>query len=210
MMRKWIVFCIVGIVLLSGCDNPKRPSKTNFKHAINAYFEKNGRVCIPIVQKFPLDLAASNLDDRYGTAPELAALEKAGLVHSFNTTAAIKGMMDALRGPGKPRAVKRYELTDQGKKYFQRYSTLFGQAEGFCYGQERVGSIVKWDEPMTQGGYSVTSVTYTYRVDGLATWAQLPNMQRVFPIIKMIIDQTNINQVARLHLTNNGWEVNGF
>ncbi len=201
-MRKWIGLITAGILLFSGCNNSRKPGKVNFKQAINTYFEKNGRLCIPIVERFPIDLAASNLNDRYGTAPELEALEKAGLVHSFRTTAAIKGMLDALRGPTKPQAVKRYELTDEGKKYFERYPTLLGQAEGFCYGQKRVNSIVKWDEPMTQGSYSAISVTYTYQVDGLATWAQLTDVERVFPIIKMTIDQENTDQVAGLHLTS--------
>lgn len=209
-MRKWIVLLTAGIVLFSGCDNPRKPSKANFKQAVNAYFVKNGRVCIPIVQNFPIDVAESNRDDQYGTAPELAALEKAGLVYSFRTTVAIKGMLDALRGPSKPQAVRRYGLSDQGKKYFVRYPTLLGQAQGFCYGQKQVNSIVKWDEPMTQGGYSATSVTYTYKVDGLAAWVQLPDMERAFPIIKTTIDQEKSGQVAALHLTNKGWEVNRF
>ena len=209
-MRKWIVLFTTGIVLFAGCDNSKKPSKANFKQAINAYLEKNGRVCIPMAQKFPIDVAESNLNDHYGAASELTALEKACLVRSFRTMAEIKGMLDALRGPSKPQAVKRYELTDQGKKYFQQYPTLFGQAEGFCYGQERVGSIVKWDEPTTQGEYSATSVTYTYKIGELASWAQLPEIQRAFPIIKTTIDQANSDQVAGLHLTNSGWEVNGF
>lgn len=209
-MRRWIMFFTAGVVLLSGCNGSRKPGKANFRQPINAYFDKNGRVCIPIVQKFPIDLAVSDLNDRYGITPELAALEEAGLVHSFSTTAAIKGMMDALRGPSKPQTVKRYELTDQGKKYFQQYPTLFGQAEGFCYGQERVGSIVKWDEPTTQGEYSATSVTYTYKIGELASWARLPEIERAFPIIKTTIDQSNTDQVAGLHLTSKGWEVNVF
>lgn len=74
--------------------------------------------------------------------------------------------------------MKRYELTVAGQKYFQQYPTAIRQANSFCYGQKQVDSIVKWDEPVTQGSYSVTQVTYTYKVEQLAGWAAQPSIQR--------------------------------
>jgi len=140
----------------------------------------------------------------------MAALESAGLLRSSDTTAVVHGMLDALRGPTPPQPVKRYELTVTGQKYFQQYPTAIGQANGFCYGQKQVDSIVKWDEPVTQGSYSVTQVTYTYKLEQLADWATQPGIQSTFPVVKATLDQAKTNQEIDLHLTNKGWEAGGF
>jgi hypothetical protein len=118
----------------------------------------------------------------------MAALESAGLLHSSDTTAVVHGMLDALRGPTPSQPVKRYELAAAGQKYFQHYPTAIGQANGFCYGQKQVDSIVKWDEPVMQGSYSVTRVTYTYKLGQLADWATQAGVQRTFPVIKATLD----------------------
>jgi hypothetical protein len=136
----------------------------------------------------------------------MAALEQAALVHSTATVAAIPGIF----GPGAPRPVKRYELTDEGKRYFKQTPGIFGKTGSFCYGQKTVDTIVKWTEPMTMGAFSQTEVTYTYKIVNVAGWAERPDVQRAFPNIGTTVSvASKTNQVAGLQLTNQGWEVPG-
>lgn len=209
-MKRSTVLFVSSLLLVSGCNSAKRPSDSNFKIAINQYLATNGKTCVPVLHPFPIDIPVARLHDSSGTAAEMAALESAGLLHSSDMTAVVHGMLDALRGPTPPQPVKRYELSAAGQHYFQQYPTAIGPSNGFCYGQKQVDSIVKWDEPVTQGSYSVTRVTYTYKLEELADWATQPGIQSTFPVVKATLDQAKTNQEIDLHLTNKGWEAGGF
>lgn len=204
-MRIPTILLLAAFLLLGGCTREKKLGTVNFTNAINQYLAKHGQECTYFAQAFPIDVLASELKDQSGTSAEMAALEKAGLVRGNDTTAVIHGMMGAL-GASAPRPVRRYKVTDDGKKYFQVKPGVLGQSSAFCYGQEQVDSIVKWDEPTTQDGASVTEVTYTYKFQQLADWAKLPDVEQAFPAIKSTVEQAGTNQVVEAHLTNNGWE----
>lgn len=209
-MKRSMVFCVSSLLFVCGCNSAKKPSDSNFKAAIDQYLATNGKTCIPALRSFPIDVPVARLHDTSGIPAEMAALESAGLLRSSDTTAVVHGMLDALRGPMPPQPVKRYDLTATGQKYFQQYPTAIGQANGFCYGQKQVDSVVKWDEPGTQGSYSVTRVTYTYKLEQLADWATQPDIQSTFPVVKATLDQAKTNQEIDLHLTNKGWEAGSF
>ncbi|MEO8736414.1 MAG: hypothetical protein ABI380_07715 [Edaphobacter sp.] len=149
----------------------------------------------------------SQQKEQYGIGSQLAALEQAGLVHSMNTTAIVHGMLDALQGSTLPQPVKRYELTDEGKKYYRQTVSVFGQTSSFCYGQKAVDSIVKWTDPTT-GESSQSVVTYTYKIIGLASWAEQPDVQQAFSDLRQTVNgASKTNEMAGLQLTNKGWEV---
>lgn len=205
-MRKGILTLTV-LVALSGCSNEKNPSAANFSKAINQYLASHGHACTFFAQTFPIDIPTSELKDQYGTAPQMAALEQVGLVHGSNTTAVLHGMMGAL-GPSALRSVRRYELTDEGRKYFQVKPGAFGQNGALCYGQKTVDSIVKWTQPAAMGPYTQSEVTYTYRITDLAPWAQRADVQQSFGDIRATVSGiSKADEVAGLQLTNKGWEV---
>lgn len=206
-MRRLLLISIVALLSLTACSDIKKPSDGNFTEAINRYLAKHGQACVSIGQTFPIDVTESEQNDQYGIAPEMAALEQAGLVHGSNTMAVINGMMGAL-GPTPPQPVKRYELTDEGEKYFRQTPGIFEKNGEFCYGEEVVDSIVKWTEPMTTGPSSQSEVTYTYKLVNLAAWAEQPGMQRASPDIRTTIGgASKTDRIAGLQLTNKGWEV---
>lgn len=209
-MRRFFLVPIAGCLFLVACNNVKKPSGANFTKAINQYLVNHGEACTSIGRQFPVDIPKSEQKDQYGIGPQMAALEQAGLVHSSNTTAVVHGMLDPLQGSTPPQPVKRYDLTPEGKKYFQELPAPLGQTSVFCYGQKTVDSIVKWTEPMTMGAFSRTEVTYTYRIVNLAGWAERPDVQRAFPDVGTTVSgASKTNQVAGLQLTNQGWEVPG-
>jgi hypothetical protein len=206
-MRKPTSLILTVIVAFSGCSNEKKPNAANFAKAINQYLAKHGEECTFFAQTFPIDVPASELKGQYGTAPQMAALERVGLVRGSNMTAVIRGMMGAL-GPSAPRPVRRYELTDEGEKYFQVKPGVLGQSGAFCYGHETVDSIVKWTEPAAMGSYTQSEVTYTYRIADLAPWAKQALVQQAFGDIRTTVSGiSKADETAGLQLTNKRWEV---
>jgi hypothetical protein len=142
-MRRLYFVSIAGLFVLSACNSAKNPNNINFTKAINRYLAKHGAAFTVIGRQFPIDVPRSEQGEQYGIGAKLVALEQAGLVHATETTAVVHGMLDPLRGSTPPQPVKRYELTTDGKRYFQRIPGTFGQTSGFCYGQKSVDAIVK-------------------------------------------------------------------
>ena len=207
-MRQWTVLIASSLILFSGCSNSKKPNETNLRNAIDQYLPTQNRACVTVDGQFPHDVPVG---DKSGTAAELAALEQAGVVQSVNTTAVVRSLADSLLlTPQRPKPVKRYTVSTKGQKYFQKVLDVSGRSDGFCYGHEKVASIVSWTEPQTQGSYSETTVTYTGKVPDLAAWAKLPEVQQAFPSINTTLDDLGKNQSVALHLTNKGWVVNNF
>lgn len=207
-MRKTILLPLTVLVALCGCNNERKPSAANFIKAINAYLAKHGQACALVDQTFPANVTLPEQKQQTGIGPQAAALEQAGLVRGSNTTAVVHGFMDALSGSTAPQPVRRYELTDEGKKYFRQRLVGLGQAGEFCYGQKAVASIVKWTEPAAMGPYTQSEVTYSYKIVNLAAWAQQPGIQQAFPDIRSTLqDASKPDQITGLVLTNKGWEI---
>ncbi len=210
-MRRFLLVCISATLLLTSCNDAKKPSDANLATAIDQYLSRHGEACSSINRQFPVDVPRSQPKDQYGIGAKLATLEQAGLLHASDTTAVVHGMLDALNGPTRPQPVRHYELTDEGKKYFRLIpGGVLGQTTAFCYGQKAVDSIIKRTDPVSAGGNSHTEVTYTYKITPLAAWASRADVQQTFPDIKTTVDgASKVNQVAGLQLTNKGWEVPG-
>jgi hypothetical protein len=209
-MRRFYVVSFAALIVLTACNSTKKPSDTNFTKAINQYLTKHGEACTVIGRQFPIDIPRSEQSDQYGIGPKLVALEQAGLVHATDEIAIVHGMLDPLRGSTPPQPVKRYELTADGKKYFQQIPGTLGQTSGFCYGQKSVDSIVKWTDPATVGTSSQTEVTYTYRIVDPAAWAERPEVQQAFSDIRTTVNgASKTTEVTGLQLTSTGWEVPG-
>jgi hypothetical protein len=206
-MRQWTLLIASGLILLSGC-NSKKPNEAKLRSAIDQYLLRQTKTCVAVDGKFPHDVPVG---DKSGEAADLAALEHAGLVQSTNTAAVVQSMANALSlSPKKAEPVRRYTVNSEGQKYFQKVQGTFGQSDGFCYGHQKVDSIVSWTEPQTRGDYTETTANYTYKIPDLAAWAKLPEVNQAFPSINTTLVTAGKNQSVPLHLTNNGWVVNHF
>lgn len=102
-------------------------------------------------------------------------------MQATETTAVVHGMLDPLRGSTPPQPVKCYELTEDGKKYFEQIPGTLGQTSGFCFVQKSVDSIVKWTEPTTVGSSSQTTLLGNW---GVQTGAQLASLICILQILK--------------------------
>jgi len=55
-MKRPVVFFVSCLSFVCGCNSAKKPSDSNFKAAINQYLSTNGKMCIPVMQPFPIDI----------------------------------------------------------------------------------------------------------------------------------------------------------
>jgi hypothetical protein len=198
---------VLGTLLLAGCGSKSDANLKDLSDATNAYLAKKGQLCLGVSTKWPVDLQVS--DQRPGNvkASEMAALEKVGLVHSQNTEAEYT----TLSGRPAKAKVLRYELTDEGKKFYREKDVVgLGpnkEALGdICFGQQALDKVSKTEGPVKVGDTTGATIYYTYRIDSLADWANNPDIQKVFPGIVRTLNgagKTTVNQA--LVLTAQGW-----
>lgn len=205
-MRSLRYAIFAGILLLTACNTTKKPNDANFRSAINQYLQTHGQVCTWIGQPFPVDVSETQQKSSFGIGPKMAALEQAGLVQSTDMITTVPELF----GASIQRRVRRYQPTETGHQYLQQKQVSLGQSAGFCYGTKVVDTITKWTEPTPMGPAVQTEVTYTYKITGLAPWAQRPDIQNQFGDVRAAIDGiSKTDELAGLLLTNHGWEVPG-
>ena len=212
-MKKNPCLMLLGLLLLIGCASKKDANEKNFSEALNSYLAKKGQLCLGIPSAWPIDLNEAERRSGMGTAAEMVALEKAGLVRSHETE---KEYTLPLTSRPVSAKVIRYELTDDGKTFYREKDRLgLGgnkQVQGdLCYGQQTLDKIVNWQGPTAAGDSKEAIIFYTYGIANLADWAKNPDIQKVFPGILSTIDgadKTVMNHA--LTLTDHGWEAKGF
>ena len=209
-MKKSLTWLtLFSLLVVVSCASKKDANEKNFSEALNSYLAAKGQLCLGIPSAWPVDLNEAERRSGMGTAAEMAALEKVGLVRSHE--AETEYMPPLSSRPVKTK-VLRYELTDNGKTFYREKDRLGlagnKQVQGdLCYGQQALDKIVNWQGPTAVGDSKEATVFYTYRIENLADWAKNPNIQRVFPGISSTIDgagKAQMNQV--LTLTTQGWE----
>src|SRR5579883_409848 len=200
-MRRTLYPVIVGLLLFGGCRSNRKPSETNLENAINRYLQSRGQTCTWLGQPFPINVSAAQQKLAFGIAPQMAVLEKAGLVQSSDAETNLPGIF----GGTTRQHVRRYEPTNDGKRYLRQTQAALTQSAGFCYGTKTVDSIVKWTEPTRDELASLTEVTYTYKLSNLAPWAERPDIQSEFGDIRTTVGgSSKLNETITLQLTNKG------
>jgi hypothetical protein len=209
-MKKTVLCVMVlGTLILLGCGSKNDVNEKNLSDATNANLIKKGQLCLGIVSKWPVDVPKSESQMTTGRAPEMAALEKIGLVRSHETETDFTPFSNT--SPVKTK-VLRYELTEEGKKFYREKELpgLTGAKESrgdICFGQQALDTVIKTEGPITVGDKKEMTLYYTYKIENLADWAKNPDVQKTFPGIVSTINgagKTQINQ--NLVLTDRGWE----
>ena len=209
MKKRALCAMVLGTFLLVGCGSKNDANEKNLSEATNAYLVKKGQLCLGLAAKWPVDLQESDRGPGMVRGSQMAALEKVGLVQSHETETEITPLSGA-----RPVKVKvlRYELTDDGKKFYQEKEAagLIGAKESrgdICFGQQALDTVIKTEGPITVGDKKEVTLYYTYKIENLADWAKNPDVQNTFPGIVSTINgagKTTLNQ--NLILTDHGWE----
>ena len=200
---------VLGALLLAGCGSKSDANVKDLSDATNAYLVKKGQLCLGLASQWPVDLQDSDRGQGIVRGSQMAALEKAGLVHSHETEIEITPLSGTRPVKAK---VLRYELTDDGKKFYQDKEVpgLIGEKESrgdICFGQQALDTVIKTEGPITVGDTKEMTLYYTYKIENLADWAKSPDVQSTFPGIVSTINgagKTTLNQ--NLILTDHGWE----
>ena len=193
------VNCAWGVV-------PAADEKT-LRHALQAYLSKQGNVCLGKFD-WPIDVTESDFKDGTRDAVQMPVLEKLGLVTSSDITAHRPTDADA-----EAVAVKRFELTDAGRKFYvSKDATTRGAGysrvehhRDFCAARLTIDKVVRWDESPAVDGVRQGTILYTYHVT-VADWARSPSALRVFPMVDRLIKGEGTLQLEqRMRLDRGGW-----
>lgn len=223
-MRFAVVTTTMAALALAGCADPKVASKDNFKQAINAYWAKNP-LCIdapdgsfrPVDAKpddpafpaySPAISSAKNAYERQTAmnfAYTLFPLSQAGLLKV--TTKQMKGTYS---GSPTTAMVDEYTLTDAGKAAFKDTGKRIGNVSSsahrtgkFCYGTPEVVDIVRYTEPSSAMGQTVSEVSYTYRLKDRPKWSENSALLAKEPLMAAQSGNTDARDIVVL--TNEGW-----
>jgi hypothetical protein len=209
MKNNLLCIMVLETLLLVGCGTKNDATEKNLSKATNAYLVKKGQLCLGLAAKWPVDLQDSDRGPGIVRGSQMAALEKVGLVRSHETETEITPLSGT-------RSVKvevlRYELTDDGKKFYQEKEAagLIGQKESrgdICFGQQALDTVVRTEGPIAVGDKKEMTLYYRYKIENLADWAKSPDVQNAFPGILSTLNgagKTTLNQ--NLVLTDHGWE----
>lgn len=197
-MNKFLLLvCSLVALELTGCNNPKDVSKSNFEKVINEKL-KTDKLCVQpqtasyVVRPYPVVIPIIDIGDN----PQIKEMDyfvAAGLLSSSPTTSTFGPFGIPLPRPGPARL---YSLTDKGR---QNYS---GEPKyEFCYGSPQVAKIVEYTEPADMFGSHVTRVTFVVGVKDQADWASDQAIQKRYRVVK-----PDSQAMAVLELTSEGWK----
>lgn len=216
--KNAILITVIGAMTLTACGSKTDPTEKNFAAAVETYLEKKGELCLGALV-WPVDMSASQLalKSPLSDAGKLAALEAAGLVKSEDAVVEEKSIIPPQRIYKVP--VKRYTLTDAAKPFSKEKETVFMRADGqgrkmatdLCWGNLALDEVKKWEGPMKFGDYQEARVFYTYKINGLADWANRKDIQDAYPSIKRTLEGVGSQESKHVvKLTSNGWEPKGL
>jgi hypothetical protein len=212
-MKKIILgaSAMAAIVALSGCDNDRVLNQAHVDQAMQAYLAQRGDLCLA-KSNWPIDVSEAERGTGSRNGVQMPVLEQLGLVRGSDAIAERKdddGIVSQV-------PVRRYQLTDEGKKYYlaraphkheveSRYATA---AHDFCAVRLTLDRVVGWETPKRPGatGPDEALVTYTYRVTP-APWATNDKVRQVFPMVDAILRGAGTMQLKEaLVLSGGRWE----
>jgi hypothetical protein len=171
---------ICALAACSASDDPKAPTAENLAPALDEHLAQRGDICLAMFD-WPIDLTEAEAGSGARHAIQFPVMEQLGLVRS--TIVAVPKSSENPDG-----AVKRFELTDAGRKFYKPHPYLTRGAEhanDFCVAHLKREKIVDVKVDTSDAKHPLAVVSYTYQID-TAPWMQNADAQRVFPMITRI------------------------
>jgi hypothetical protein len=170
---------------LSGCSNPDplTPSREAFEAGVRTFLaDGHGQLCLGMYD-WPIDLSEAEAGAGSRHAVQLPVFEKLGLARST--------ILPAPRSTENPDgAVKRYELTDEGRRYYKPHPHTgrdgAAHPNDFCVAHISLDKVEGWQLDSHDAQHAAATVSYTYRIEP-APWLLDPDAQRVLPMVAKVI-----------------------
>jgi hypothetical protein len=175
----------LALLTLAACSrpDPAAPSREAFEAGLRSFLaDGHDEVCLAMYD-WPMDLTEAEAGAHARHAVQLPVFEKLGLAHST--------VMPVPKSAENPDgAIKRYELTDEGRKYYlpHAYTGRDGQAHksDFCVARVSVGRVESWELDTHDAQHPAATVSYSYRIEP-APWLKDADAQRVLPMVAKVI-----------------------
>ena len=171
---------ICALAACSASRDPKAPTAENLAPALDEHLAQRGDICLAMFD-WPIDLTEAEAGSGARHAIQFPVMEQLGLVRS--TIVAVPKSSENPDG-----AVKRFELTDAGRKFYKPHPYVTRGAEhanDFCVAHLKREKIVDVKVDTSDAQHPMAVVSYTYQID-TAPWMQNADAQRVFPMITRI------------------------
>ena len=177
---------LAGIVLVSAlaaCStshDANAPTAENLAAPLDDYLAQRGDICLAM-SDWPIDLTEAEAGAGARHAIQFPVMEQLGLVHST-----IVSVPKSTENPDG--AVKRFELTEAGRKFYKPHPRATHGAEhvnDLCVVHLKREQIVDVKVDASNAQHPLVVVSYTYQVE-TASWMQDADAQRVFPMIARI------------------------
>ena len=171
---------ICALAACSASHDPRAPTAENLAPALDEHLAQRGDICLAM-SDWPIDLTEAEAGSGARHAIQFPVMEQLGLVHS--TIVAVPKSSENPDG-----AVKRFELTDAGRKFYKPHPYAVRGAEhanDFCVAHLKREKIVDVKVDTSDAQHPLAVVSYTYQID-TAPWMQNADAQRVFPMVTRI------------------------
>jgi len=182
--RLQVLLGVAATCALSACSkvDSKAPTPENFARALDAALVTRGDVCLAMFD-WPIDLTEAEAGAASRHAVQLPVLEKLGIVRS--------SLVPVPKSEENPDgAIKRFELTDAGRKYYKQHAYVARNGEqhsnDFCVAHLTREKIVNIQLDRHDAQHPQAVVSYTYKIDP-APWMEDADAQRVLPMVALII-----------------------
>lgn len=193
-MKSYRVLALLPLAaLLSACGDAKEATEGNFRSALQ---DDVGNMGPAVCLEAPAPRMPFVMDQRVVSQhPELAdrakradALARAGLLER-------EDLSDGRQ---------RYTLTKEGRDLYAREDGL--EQGGFCFGKVRIEGVDNFTPAQAiDGGYTVSHVRYSYKINDLPDWAEEDSLQKAYKGGLEGLDALQ-HKRAMMILTNKGWQ----
>ena len=203
-------FLALGLMCISGaayCSNSTGPDRQIPVAALKKYLAQQGDFCLGKFD-WPIDVSESDIQMKTRDAVQMPVLEKLGLAASTSEPVMRKVEDKEISVP-----VKRYTLTEAGKKFYLDNKTSITTLGGnkivhhgdFCAAKLSLNKLVRREKPEPSGDNSEIMMTYTYRISA-AKWARDPEIQKVFPMLARVLQGEGTLQLQqRFRRSGDSW-----
>jgi hypothetical protein len=199
----------LAVMALAGCGKPDTPapSREAFATGLRSFLaDGHGQLCLGMYD-WPMDLTEAEAGAGSRRAVQLPVFEKLGLAHST-----IVPVPKSTENPDG--AIKRYQLTDEGRKYFKPHAHTgrdgAAHKNDICVAHISLDKVEGWQLDTNDGHDTQhpagATVSYSYHIEP-APWLQDPDAQRVLPMVAKVIKgaEGHLQMRQGFALRQQGW-----